>query len=172
MNISARHVATPAIIADIEQALAASGITPDQLELELTETALSEDNSVSTQLSRVRDLGISVAIDDFGTGYTSIGGLAHLPADVLKIDRMFTAVTDPRQQSLVSLMIEAAHAFDLIVVAEGIEEDDTRQQLRELECDAGQGYLIARPMPAHQVTRWLENWRTQRSSYPHAHATL
>jgi diguanylate cyclase (GGDEF)-like protein/PAS domain S-box-containing protein len=171
VNVSARHAATPAIVTDIEEALAAAGISPDQLEVELTETALSEDNAVSIHLPRVRDLGVSVAIDDFGTGYTSIGELAHLPADVLKIDRMFTVADDARQQSLVKLMIEAAHAFDLRVVAEGIEEEHTRQGLRELNCDAGQGYLIARPMPAEQVTPWLDHWRTPSSRHPHEHAT-
>jgi diguanylate cyclase (GGDEF)-like protein/PAS domain S-box-containing protein len=171
VNISARHAATPAIFTDVEEALTAAGITPRQLELELTETALSEDNAAGTHLTRVRALGVSVAIDDFGTGYTSIGELAHLPADVLKIDRMFTAATDPRQQSLVKLMIEAAHVFDLRVVAEGIEEEHTRQELRELDCDAGQGYLIARPMPTDQVTPWLDHWRTPISRNTHEHAT-
>lgn len=115
---------------------------------------------VGAQLASVRSLGVGVAIDDFGTGYTSIGELVHLPVDSLKIDRSLTVSSDPRQQSLVKLMIEAAHAFDLRVVAEGIDDESTLPALRDLDCDAAQGYLMARPMPADQVPGWLEHWRT------------
>jgi diguanylate cyclase (GGDEF)-like protein/PAS domain S-box-containing protein len=155
VNVSARHAAAPAIVTDIQAALATSGIAPDQLEVELTETALQQSTPVRAQLARVRNLGVSVAIDDFGTGYTSIADLAHMPADVLKIDRTFITSSDPRQPSLIRLIIEAAHAFDLRVVAEGIEEEHTMQTMRELECDTAQGYLIARPMPADQVPAWI-----------------
>lgn len=72
-----------------------SGIAPEQLELELTETALQHSTAVRAQLARVRSLGVTVAIDDFGTGYTSIAELAHMPADVLKIDRTFITSPDP-----------------------------------------------------------------------------
>jgi diguanylate cyclase (GGDEF)-like protein/PAS domain S-box-containing protein len=160
VNVSARHAASATIVTDVQAALDAAGLAPDQLELELTETALRADGLAGAHLARVRALGVDVAIDDFGTGYTSIGELAHLPVDVLKIDRSFTVSPDPRQQSLVKLMIEAAHAFDLRVVAEGIEEQSTLQTLRDLHCDAAQGYLMARPMPAQHVTAWLTHWRT------------
>ncbi len=159
VNVSARHAAGSELVGDVEAALSAAGIAPEQLELELTETALRGDRAGGPHLARLRSLGVSVAIDDFGTGYTSIGELAHLPADVLKIDRSFTAAPEASQQSLVKLMIEAAHAFDLRVVAEGIEEEGTLQRLRELDCDAAQGYLMGRPMPAAQVPAWLEQWR-------------
>jgi diguanylate cyclase (GGDEF)-like protein len=155
VNVSARHAAAPAILTDVQAALATSGIAPEQLEVELTETALQQSTPVRAQLARVRNLGVSVAIDDFGTGYTSIAELAHMPADVLKIDRTFIVSSDPRQPSLIRLIIEAAHAFDLRVVAEGIEEEHTMQTMRELECDTAQGYLIARPMPAEQVPAWI-----------------
>lgn len=160
VNVSARHAAAPEIVADVQAALAASGIAPQQLELELTETALQQGTAIDAQLARVRALGVTVAIDDFGTGYTSIGQLAHLPADVLKIDRIFTASEDPPQQNLVKLIIEAAHAFKLRVVAEGIEEEHTLQAMRDLDCDTAQGYLIARPMPANQVPAWLTDQPT------------
>jgi diguanylate cyclase (GGDEF)-like protein len=160
VNISARHAAMPAIVTDVQAVLAMAGIAPEQLELELTETALSADHSIRRHLACVRALGVSVAIDDFGTGYTSIAELAHLPTDVLKIDRMFTASADPHRRSLVKLMIEAAHASSVRVVAEGIEQEGTRQGLRELGCDAGQGYLIARPMPAGDVPGWFGGWRS------------
>ena len=81
--------------------------------------------------------------------------MAYLPVDILKIDRMFTAAADPRQRSLVRLMIEAAHAFDLRVVAEGIEDQQTLSAMGDLACDTAQGYFIARPMAAQQATDWL-----------------
>jgi diguanylate cyclase (GGDEF)-like protein/PAS domain S-box-containing protein len=159
VNISGRHVASPALVADVAAALNEAGIAPRRLEVELTETALVDDVLADTHLAQVQALGVTVAIDDFGTGYTSVGQLPHLPADTLKIDRSFVASADPRHRALVKLMIGAAHAFDLGVVAEGVEDPETLQGLRDLGCDAVQGYLIARPMPAERVASWLAEWR-------------
>jgi diguanylate cyclase (GGDEF)-like protein/PAS domain S-box-containing protein len=155
VNISARHAASPELLDDVRCAVEGAGIPARQLEIELTETALQLGSAISPQLAMLRELGAEVAIDDFGTGYTSIAEMAHLPVDILKIDRMFTAAEDPRQRSLVRLMIEAAHAFDLRVVAEGIEDARTLQAMDDLACDTAQGYFIARPMPAEQATEWL-----------------
>jgi EAL domain-containing protein (putative c-di-GMP-specific phosphodiesterase class I) len=166
VNVSARHAAAPAIVTDVQAALSTSGIAPEQLELELTETALQHSTAVRAQLARVRSLGVTVAIDDFGTGYTSIAELAHMPADVLKIDRTFITSPDPGQSNLIKLIIEAAHAFDLRVVAEGIEEQRTQQTMRELNCDTAQGYLIARPMPAEQVPAWVTRHRAVSATSP------
>jgi diguanylate cyclase (GGDEF)-like protein len=164
VNISARHAALPEIIDDVQATIGATGIAAHQLEIELTETAL-QGSSVSFQLAALRNLGAKVAIDDFGTGYTSISELAYLPADILKIDRMFTAAPDPRQQRLVTLMIEAAHCFDLRVVAEGIENQETLQTMADLDCDAAQGYHVARPMPPEQATEWLMQRRNLSQPY-------
>jgi diguanylate cyclase (GGDEF)-like protein/PAS domain S-box-containing protein len=166
VNISVRHAALPEIVGDVQAAVDATGIATHQLEIELTETALQEGSPVGPQLAALRKLGAQVAIDDFGTGYTSIAELAYLPADVLKIDRMFTASPDPRQQRLVALMIEAAHSFELRVVAEGIEDDATLQAMSDLDCDTAQGYHIARPMPPEQATEWLTRRRTIGLSQP------
>ena len=100
-----------------------------RLEVELTETALVDSGLVSHHLAEVRNLGASVAIDDFGTGYTSVAQSPHLPVDILKIDPNLRRLTDPRQRELVNLMIGAAHAFELRVVAEGIEDRDTLHTL-------------------------------------------
>ena len=159
VNASGLHISDPAIVSDIETVLRASGIAPERLELELTETALVDDAMISRNLTRIRALGVSAAIDDFGTGYTSVGQLPHLPFDTLKIDRSFIASRDPRQRSLVALMIEAAHAFDLRVVAEGVEDAQTLDVLRDLGCDTAQGYLMGRPLPVPAVTGWLRAWQ-------------
>ena len=155
VNVSARHAVLPTIVDDVRNAVDGAGIAAHQLEIELTETALQQDASVGPQLAALRELGAQVAIDDFGTGYTSIAEMAYLPVDILKIDRMFTAAADPRQRSLVGLIIEAAHAFDLRVVAEGIEDQQTLAAMGDLACDTAQGFFIARPMPAQQATEWL-----------------
>ena len=153
-NASARHVNSPSIVADVHDALTAAGLDADRLEIELTETALT-DRLASHHLAQLRQLGATVAIDDFGTGYTSIGRLPELPVDVLKIDRSFVASPTARQQALVTLMIGAAQAFDLAVVAEGIEDQATLTLMRDLGCDRAQGYHLARPMPASDVASWL-----------------
>ncbi|HEX8630899.1 MAG TPA: bifunctional diguanylate cyclase/phosphodiesterase, partial [Catenuloplanes sp.] len=159
VNISGRHIGSPGIVADVAAALATAGIAPGRLELELTETALADGVLADIHLARIRALGVRVAIDDFGTGHTSVGQLHHLPADTLKIDRSFVAATDPRRRALVALMVGAAHAFDLGVVAEGVEDAETLRFLRGLGCAAAQGFLMARPMPAGHVASWLASWR-------------
>jgi diguanylate cyclase (GGDEF)-like protein/PAS domain S-box-containing protein len=152
VNLSARHLADAGVVYDVSVALEQSGLPPRLLVVELTETALADDAAVHEHLTRLRNLGVQVAIDDFGTGYTSVGQIPHLPADVLKIDRSFVCSPEPRQRDLVALMVAAAHAFDLRVVAEGVETAEVYEWVRELGCDHAQGYLIARPGPAEAHT--------------------
>ena len=158
VNASGRHIAGPEIVTDVRDALALAALAPGRLELELTETALVDGALVESHLAQVRGLGVSISLDDFGTGYTSIGQLPHLPVDTLKIDRSFVSTTDPRQAELVNLMIGAARAFDLSIVAEGIEDELVLHKLRTLGCDDAQGYLLAKPMPAAAVPGWLAGW--------------
>ena len=162
VNASARHVSRADIVSDIAAALAATGLSPQQLVIELTETALVDEARADEHLEQIRALGVGVALDDFGTGYTSVGQIPHLPVDILKIDKSFIMSEDPRQQELVQLMITAAHAFNLRVVSEGIEQSDTLDRLRSLGCDLAQGYLMGRPMPACDIPAWLHAWREER----------
>ena len=159
VNVSGRHAATTSLENDVVAALAASGLEPGRLQLELTETTLGADALVSIHLAAVRALGVTVALDDFGTGNTSIAQIARLPADVLKIDRSFIASAEPGHQKLVAFIVEAAHTFGLDVVAEGVEHEATLLGLGAMGCDTAQGYLIARPMPAGQVMSWLRERR-------------
>nr|WP_231134750.1 EAL domain-containing protein [Motilibacter deserti] len=151
VNVSGRHLGSPRILDDVADALAGSGVDPSCLVLELTETMIVDDVACTDRLRALRGSGVRIAIDDFGTGYTSIGQLQNLPVDTLKIDRSFVASEAPGHQELVRLIVSAAHTFNLAVVAEGVEEDAQLAALRTLQCDAAQGFLIARPMSAAAV---------------------
>ena len=147
VNVSGRHLADRRILQDVADALQASGLPPRLLVLEVTETVLVNDPAAFTHLAALREQGISIAIDDFGTGYTSIGQLGNMPVDTLKIDRSFVASTQPGHPELVALMIRAAHTFGLTVVAEGVEEVEQVEWLKDQSCDQAQGYLLSRPLP-------------------------
>jgi EAL domain-containing protein (putative c-di-GMP-specific phosphodiesterase class I) len=139
------------VITDVADALATSGLPPELLVLEVTETVLVDDPLAYEHLTELRAMGVSIAIDDFGTGYTSIGQLRNMPVDTLKIDRSFVASTEPAHRELVALMIRAAHTFGLTVVAEGVEEPAQLARLKAQDCDQAQGYLLHRPMPAAEA---------------------
>ena len=155
VNISGRHLASPDIVTDVSDALDAAGVQATRLVLEITETVLVDEPTATAHLLALRDLGVAISIDDFGTGYTSIGQLQHLHVDILKIDRSFIASSDPGTRELVSLMINAGHAFGLHVVAEGIEAGDQLAPLMEMACDSAQGYYFARPQPASEIVARL-----------------
>jgi diguanylate cyclase (GGDEF)-like protein len=151
VNISGRHLADRRVVDDVAEALAVSGLPPELLVLEVTETVLVDDPAAIAHLAALRAMGVGIAIDDFGTGYTSIGQLGTMPVDTLKIDRSFIASADTGHRELVSLIIRAAHTFGLTVVAEGVEEPEQLEQLRADACDHAQGYLLHRPMPAEDA---------------------
>jgi diguanylate cyclase (GGDEF)-like protein len=134
------------------------------LDAEITEGALVDDSSaVINKLKMLRAAGINIAIDDFGTGYSSLSRLARLPIDTLKIDRSFiSAMTaDARSKRLVSIIISIARAFDMVVVAEGVESQEQLDTLWQLGCDQSQGYLHAKPLPSQQFTALLKAGRGQ-----------
>ncbi|TKJ20810.1 EAL domain-containing protein [Blastococcus sp. CCUG 61487] len=151
VNISGRHLADPRVLTDVADALSASGLPPELLILEVTETVLVDDPVAFEHLTELRRMGVGIAIDDFGTGYTSIGQLRNMPIDTLKIDRSFVASTEPAHRELVTLMIRAAHTFGLTVVAEGVEEPAQLARLKAQACDQAQGYLLYRPMRADEA---------------------
>ena len=137
-----------------------AGIEGEPLELEITESVIMADIEASTErLKRLNDSGVTIAIDDFGTGYSSLRYLARLPVDTLKIDRSFVMRMSLESDSmtLVSTMISLAHAFELTVVAEGVESEEQANLLRLLKCDVLQGYLFGKPVPASEVEALLLN---------------
>jgi EAL domain-containing protein (putative c-di-GMP-specific phosphodiesterase class I)/GGDEF domain-containing protein len=158
INVSALNLDETGFSARLLAAIEASGVSPTALELEFTESAVARDSGrVVDQLQTVRDAGLDVAIDDFGTGYSNLSYLQELPATVLKIDRAFVFGLEdsPRNQRLVQTIIKMAHDLRYSVVAEGIESQAAYDILAAWGCDEGQGYLMAKPMPAQQLTRWL-----------------
>jgi diguanylate cyclase (GGDEF)-like protein len=158
VNLSARQFGQPDLVDDIRATLAASGLPPDRLELEITESVLLDEGEESaTALRAIRDLGVGLVLDDFGTGYSSLSYLRRLPLDTIKIDRSFVAGIDDDNSNLpiVRAVIALAHALGIEVVAEGIETVGQLERLRELVCDRGQGDYYARPQPPEALERLL-----------------
>lgn len=153
VNISRVQFRSVRLVDAVVEAMAAAGVEPADLVIEVTETAVSRDlDSVSAQLVRLRELGIRVAIDDFGVGQSSLSTLDQLPADILKIDRaivMRLEASDPAP--VANAVISMAHALGLITVAEGVERAGQRAWLQEAGCDLLQGHFFSVPMPPDEV---------------------
>ncbi|MEA2518527.1 MAG: hypothetical protein QOF49_607, partial [Chloroflexota bacterium] len=150
VNLSPRQFAQASLVDDVRATLAATGLPPAQLELEITESVLLDEGDASAvALRALRDLGLKLALDDFGTGYSSLSYLRRLPLDTIKIDRSFVDGIDDDDSNLpiVQAVIALAHGLGIEVVAEGIETQGQLDRLRGLVCDRGQGYWFARPQP-------------------------
>ncbi|WP_329007493.1 EAL domain-containing protein [Micromonospora rifamycinica] len=148
VNIAAAHLRRPDLIATVTAATATAGLAPRALTLELTESALIDGSeAVLERLAQLRELGIRIAIDDFGTGYSSLSYLHRIPATDLKIDRSFVARldTDERAYATVEMVTRLAGAFDLAVVAEGVETEGQHEAVTAIGCLHGQGYRYGRP---------------------------
>jgi diguanylate cyclase (GGDEF)-like protein/PAS domain S-box-containing protein len=158
VNVSVRQVRHAGFAEQVHRGLAASGLPPDGLVLEITESLLlRDDEKVWADLAALREIGVRVAIDDFGTGYSSLSYLRHVPADVLKIDRSFidTMSTSDQQRALVDGIVRLAHTLGLQVVAEGVEHVADRLLLQSMGCRLGQGYLFSEPMSFVDAVAWL-----------------
>lgn len=161
VNLSARHLRDPAFAEELLRAIRLHDTDPNILELEITETALMSDPAKAVAAIRVlTEAGVKIAIDDFGTGFSSLAYLKHLELDTLKIDRCFIKdiTTNTNDQTIVRSTLRMAHSLDLSVVAEGIEERSHYELLRDLGCDVGQGYWIAKPMSADKLLAWADAW--------------
>lgn len=157
VNISGRHISHPRIRQDVAGVLEPGLIDPGQLVIEITETALMDRTSATANLVALRELGVVISLDDFGTGYHSSAQLSLLPIDKLKIDRQFVVASSDSERSLLELMVKTAHAFELEVVAEGVETEEQLALVRALGCEYVQGYYYGRPAPARDLrTRTID----------------
>ena len=163
INVSASSILNHDFLKNIRTALAIAEVSPDCIEVEITEnTLMSNINHCMDILRTLRDMGITIAIDDFGTGYSSLSYLKRLPIDHLKIDRSFVQNmdSDANDAAIVRSVIDLGHNLGIKVIAEGVEHLDSLTILRELGCDAAQGFHIGRPMPASQFDAWFKHAAT------------
>lgn len=161
VNVSPRQLRSATLLAEITDAIEATGIAPNQLEVELTEGILIEDHGdVVAVLEALREVGVTIVLDDFGCGYSSLAYLTKFPIDKIKIDRSFiqeitSADTDA---AIVDAIIVMAHALGMTVVAEGVETEVQEHYLRERGCDEVQGYRYSPGVPAPEVVRVAREW--------------
>jgi Amt family ammonium transporter len=161
INISSKHFLLPTLMDDLQDVLRLSGLAPEKLKLEITETALMEDAEETIRLvHRLKDFGVHLVIDDFGTGYSSLSYLQRLPIDTLKVDRSFVSrirSTPDGNRNIVEAIISLAHRLNMIVVAEGVETRDQYETLLEMNCQLGQGYLFSEPLEKTAIDKLVQN---------------
>jgi len=158
VNVSMRQLEVPTFVEHVEEALALSGLDPDALVIEITESTLMRDaDATVTRLRQIKGLGVHVAIDDFGTGYSSLAYLRQFPVDALKIDRSFiSAMADsPESSALIHTLVELGRTLGLETLAEGIEDTEQLHKLQEEHCDRGQGFLFSRPIDPDALEAFL-----------------
>ena len=159
VNVSPRQLDTDTdLTTHVQTALTDSGLPPDALTLELTETLLMRDTDASArQLHALKRLGVRIAIDDFGTGYSSLSYLQQFPVDALKIDRSFiTAIaSNPESGALIHTLVQLGKTLKIETLAEGIEDTSQLHHLQREACDSGQGYLFARPLTPNAITQLI-----------------
>ncbi|MEO6205400.1 MAG: EAL domain-containing protein [Mycobacteriales bacterium] len=175
VNLSTRCLLDSALPESVSAALDASGVAAERLMLEITESAIVADPIRAFEvIARLHALGVQLSIDDFGTGYTSMRYLRDLPVRELKIDRSFVSgmMTDPQDYALVQTSIDLGRRLGLRTVAEGVEDEQTWRELTGLGCDAAQGYLFLRPLPAREVGAWIAAWQGLGQRRPESAALL
>jgi EAL domain-containing protein (putative c-di-GMP-specific phosphodiesterase class I) len=149
-----KQLADNAIVGTVADALESSGLAPERLTLEVTESALMANAEMAVGcLHDVKALGVRLAIDDFGTGYSSLIYLKRMPVDIIKVDRSFVdgLGDDPEDTAIVQSVVSLAHAVGVQAVAEGVETEGQRVDLQTMGCDLGQGYLWSKPLPASEL---------------------
>jgi diguanylate cyclase (GGDEF)-like protein len=174
INVSARDLMQAELPATVDALLRKYNVEPSWLWIEITESAIMDDpNHAIATLDQLHDLGIRLSIDDFGTGYSSLSYLKRMPVDELKIDRSFVMgmADDKDDETIVRSTIDLGHNMGLKVVAEGVENEAVLDHLKELRCDLAQGYHVSRPLPAHKLETWLNDWRDNHALEVAASAT-
>jgi diguanylate cyclase (GGDEF)-like protein len=159
MNVSPLQLMRSDFAREVQQVILESGVDPALLEMEITERVVLNLDEIAKRMAEFAAMGIRFAIDDFGTGYASLQHLHRLPISTLKIDRSFIQrlCESSRSYPIVKAIIELAHSLKMQVIAEGVEDEDQMQLLRELKCNCIQGFLLSRPLPPEEVNIFLGN---------------
>ena len=163
VNLSARQFREPDLAETVSRVLRGTDLDPACLHLEITETAaMSDAPATVAMLEELKALGVRLVIDDFGTGYSSLSYLQRFPVDYVKIDRSFVGGLegDPGAVTLVSGMIDLAHALGIGVIAEGVERASQLERLETMGCDLAQGYYFSSPLPSEAMDAFLEDSAT------------
>ncbi|WP_017305028.1 EAL domain-containing protein [Spirulina subsalsa] len=158
VNLSGRQFSQPQLAKEVDKILKATGVNPQRLRLEITETTIMENETIVAQtLQDLKAMDIQLSIDDFGTGYSSLSRLRSFPIDTLKIDRSFVMKMEqePENLEITRAIIRMADSLGIEVIAEGIEHQEHLQLLRKLRCKYGQGYLFAKPLAAEDAIALL-----------------
>jgi diguanylate cyclase (GGDEF)-like protein/PAS domain S-box-containing protein len=160
VNLSAHQFSQPDLVEKIGEIIQETAIQPEYLELEITESVLMENAEMAAnQLKQLNGTGIKISIDDFGTGYSSLSYLNSFPLDNLKVDRAFVKdITCEEDASLAKAVISIAKALNLKTIAEGVETETQKEVLRSIGCDVMQGYLLSKPLPADEATKFLSHF--------------
>ena len=169
VNISVTNLLDVRFADAVKALLEDSGTAPSRLTLEITETVIMADPERALDvLARLGELGVGLSLDDFGTGYSSLSLLKRLPVQELKIDRSFvmSMAADGNDEAIVRLAVQLARNLGLHIVAEGVETADAWQQLTEMGCHNAQGYYLTRPLPADQLTSWLQREQAHPTAPP------
>ena len=159
VNLSARQFRQGDLAATVKEVLNTSGLQPDLLELELTESMIMDDPERARKtLQELKNIGVHLSLDDFGTGYSSLNYLRRFPVDSLKIDQSFIhdVITDPSGASVVASIVDIAHNLKLSAIAEGVETEAQLDFLIANECDAVQGYFFSKPLPAPEFVALMQ----------------
>ena len=162
VNLSAKQFNEPNLVKVVAEIIEETGIPPEQLELEITESVIMTNvNKAIETLKALNAMGIKLSIDDFGTGYSSLSYLKRFPLNTLKIDRSFIndVTEDPDDAAIVEMIINMARTLKLKVVAEGVETDSQADFLRQTNCDLMQGFLFCRPVPVPEIDAIIANNR-------------
>ncbi|MFZ5863058.1 MAG: putative bifunctional diguanylate cyclase/phosphodiesterase [Nitrospirota bacterium] len=160
VNLSARNLSDPKLPGQVADLLRMTGVSPDWMTFEITESAIMADPAHAERiLNTLQQMGIRISIDDFGTGYSSLSYLRKLPVDRLKVDKSFVLhmTENEGDAKIVRSTIDLAHNLGLKVVAEGVETQEVLDRLTHMGCDLAQGYYMSKPLPAHELTRWLKH---------------
>lgn len=165
VNVSVRQFVLGDLLAEIRQALSASGLPPQLLEVEITESLLAHDmENTLAVLNEIDAMGVRIAVDDFGTGYSSLAYLKRFPLHKLKLDQSFVRdlESDADDRAIASGVVNLGHSLGLTVIAEGVENNAQLSLLKSLGCDEVQGYLYSRPLPAAKLPGWLRGHQALR----------